>query len=218
MAQAGCQKPPRREPVRGPQPYVKPAASTQLQPESRAAHVTAKATSAAPQPGERAAGLGGVWGAARGHGVRRNTRGPSAPPPSRQSASYKPKAKSSRAQRESEGVVGPVIIATNNAVGGKGPCFGRARNEGTCQGMAGRTGPNPPTAPVRGATAQQPRHELRAPAKPGLLSMSRRRGDARRVVRDVARGVVHAASRGPSVSRVPEIGMHGLKGGLPFHR
>ena len=46
VAQAGCQKPLRREPARGPQHQVKPAASTELQSESRAAHVTAKATSA----------------------------------------------------------------------------------------------------------------------------------------------------------------------------
>ena len=81
MAQAGCRKPPRREQVRGPQHEVKPAASTQLQPESRAAHVTAKATSPAPRSGgARAGGLGGVLGAARGHGGERNTRGPSAQP------------------------------------------------------------------------------------------------------------------------------------------
>src|SRR6266850_7705054 len=65
VAQAGCQKPPRREQARGPQPDVKPAASTDSQSESRAAHVTAKAMSAASQSGEVHAGdLGGVRGAA----------------------------------------------------------------------------------------------------------------------------------------------------------
>src|SRR5687768_8993767 len=142
VARAGCQEPLRREPARGPQHQVKPAASTDLQPESRADHVAAKATSAMPQSGGvRVAGLGGVGGAARVQGDERNTRGPSAPPWSGQSASYKPTAKASRAQRESEGVVVLLIAATNNAVGGKGLCFGRARTEGTCQGMAGRTGP-----------------------------------------------------------------------------
>ena len=135
MARAGCQEPLRREPVRGPQPYVKPAASSDLQPESRADHVAVKATSAMPQSGgARVAGLGGVWGAARGHGDERNTRGPSAQPSSRQRGSYKPTAKSSRAQRESEGVVVLTITATKNAVGGKGLCFGRARNEGYVSG------------------------------------------------------------------------------------
>ena len=147
MARAGCQKPLRREPARGPQHQVKPAASSDLQSESRAAHLTAKAMSIAPQSGDvRAVGLGGVQGAARVQGDERNTRGPSARPWSGQSAWYKPMAKSRRAQRESEGVVVLLITVPNNAVGGKGLCFGRARNEGTCQGMAGRTGPNYPDA------------------------------------------------------------------------
>ena len=45
MAQAGCQKPLRRKPARGPQPNVKPAASTHSQSESRAAYT--------PEPGRR---------------------------------------------------------------------------------------------------------------------------------------------------------------------
>ena len=93
------------EQARGPQHQVKPAASTELQPESRAGHVAAKATSVVSQSGDHIAGLGGVWGAARVHGEERNTRGPSAQPRSGRSASYKPTAKASRAQRESEGVV-----------------------------------------------------------------------------------------------------------------
>src|SRR5215210_59143 len=125
VARAGCQEPLRREPARGPQHYVKPAASTHLQSESRAAHVTAKATSAASQSGDaRAAGLGGVQGAARVHGDGRNTRGPSAQPRSGRRGAYKPTAKSRAAQRESEGVVVPRIVATNNATGGKDPCGG----------------------------------------------------------------------------------------------
>ena len=214
MAQAGCQEPLRREPVRGPQPYVKPAASTHLQTESRAAHVTAKATSPVPQSGgARAGGLGGVGGAARGHGDERNTRGPSVQLWSRQRGSYKPTAKSSRAQRESEGVVVPVNTATHNAVGGKGLCFGRARNEGTCQGMAGRTGPNYPDARQRVVTAPQPRHELGSYAKRRATATVRSRRDVREAFRAMAVHAAHAASRRPSVSRVPEIGMHGLKGG-----
>ena len=98
VVQAGCQEPLRREPVRGPQHHVKSAASTNLQSESRAAHVTAKATSPGPRSGgARAGGLGGVGGAARGHGDERNTRGPSVQPVSRQRGSYKPTAKASAA-------------------------------------------------------------------------------------------------------------------------
>jgi hypothetical protein len=218
-AQAGCHKPLRREPVRGPQPNVKPAASTHLQSESRAAHGTAKAMSSAPwSGGVRAEGLGGVWGAARGHGEGRNTRGPSAPPESGQRGSYKPRAKSSRAQRESEGVVVPLIVVANNATGGKNPCFGPARHGGTCGGMAGESGPNHPTARLRVVHAQQLQPELWTVAKYRSTSRPRRRDDKRRVLRGLDSHGMHAPSGRPSVSRVPEIGTHGLNGGLALTR
>src|SRR5438045_4028974 len=154
---AGCQKPvTRREPcsgkqARGPQLEVKPAASTHEQPGGRADHVPAKATPTARAP-KRAAGSGGVWGAARVQGGERNTGDPSAQPQSRQDGSYKPKAKSSVARRESEGTVVPENGAqapgTNavkkNAAGGKGPCGGHADGAGKREGMAGTTGPNDP--------------------------------------------------------------------------
>jgi RNA-directed DNA polymerase len=145
VAQAGCQKPLRREPVRGPQHHVKPAASSDLQPESRADHFTAKAMSAVSQSGDHAAGLGGVGGAARGPGAERNTRGPSAQPSSRQRGSYKPSAKTSAAQRASEGTVVVSSRATNNARGVKGPCGGNVGRASTREGMTGRTGSNHPT-------------------------------------------------------------------------
>src|SRR6185436_6442213 len=138
-AEAGRRKPLRREQQRGPQHQVKPAASKELQGESRAAHVTAKATSRAPKIGEqRARDLSGVGGAARVEGEVRNTGGPSAQSLSRQGGSYKPKAKSSAAQRKSEGIVVPAMGATNNALGGKGPCGGRDGGEGKREGMTGR--------------------------------------------------------------------------------
>jgi hypothetical protein len=213
MTQAGCQEPLRREQVRGPQPYVKPAASTHLQSESRAGHVAAKAMSTGSQSGDHAVGLGGVRGAARGHGIERNARGPSAQPWSGRRGWYKPTAKASRAQRESEGAVVLTIIATKNAMGGKGLCFGHARNEGTCQGMAGKTGPNSPVAPQRDVNAQQPRPALWTPAKPPCVFQTRRRRDVRRAFGIGTSLTVHAGSGRPSVSRVPEIGTHGLKGG-----
>src|SRR5678815_4348949 len=77
VAQAGCHKPLRRKPARGPQHQVKPAASTDLQPESRAGHFAVKAMSDVPRSGGvRTSGLGGVGGAARVYGDGRNTRGP----------------------------------------------------------------------------------------------------------------------------------------------
>jgi RNA-directed DNA polymerase len=145
VAQAGCQEPLRREPVRGPQHHVKPAASSDLQPERRAGHFAAKTRSVALQSGDvRARELGGVGGAARGHGDERNTRGPSAQPESGPRDSYKPPAKASAAQRESEGTVVVRRSATNNADGAKGPCGGKVGSASTRQGMTGTTGSNHP--------------------------------------------------------------------------
>ena len=145
---------------------VKPAASTQLQPESRAAHVTAKAMSATPQSGgARVAGLGGVEGAARVHGEERNTRGPSAPPSSRQSDAYKPTVKARRAQRASEGTVVVTSLATNNARGAKGPCGGHASGASTREGMTGTSGPNYPDHPPVVDKVRQLRRRLWVAAK-----------------------------------------------------
>ncbi len=74
----------------------------------------------------------------------RNTRDPSAQPMSRNGVSYKPKAKSSAVQRESEGIVVPAMAVTKNAAGGKGPWGGCAEGAGKREGMAGATGPNDP--------------------------------------------------------------------------
>ena len=60
MAQAGCHKPLRKGQARGPQHQVKPAASTNLQSGSRAAHVTAKAKSVARNSEEAGATDSGV--------------------------------------------------------------------------------------------------------------------------------------------------------------
>src|SRR5439155_22817018 len=100
-ARTGCDKHQRSEPVRGPQHHEKPAATKHVQSESRAAHVTAKATTPASRSGSaRAGGLGGVEGAARGHGAERNRRGPSARPEWGQRLLDKPPAKTKPAQRQ----------------------------------------------------------------------------------------------------------------------
>jgi hypothetical protein len=131
----------RRKPLRGEQPYlvasqahrasgvgpqheVKPAASSEEQSGSRAAHLTAKAISGALVP-KRASGPGGVRGAALTEREVRNTRGPSSRPPSRRAASISQRVKGCRAERESEGIVVVEIRAQQNARGAKGPCFGR---------------------------------------------------------------------------------------------
>src|SRR5437773_2042576 len=113
VSRAGRQEPLRRERARGPQHEVNPAASSDLPRGSRAAHFTAKATSAAQRTGEEsAADPSGVWGAAREQGLVRKRRGPSARPWSRQGGPYKPTVKSGAVQRESEGAVVPMIAAT----------------------------------------------------------------------------------------------------------
>jgi RNA-directed DNA polymerase len=62
---------------------------------------------------------------------------------------YKPMVKSGGAQRESDGVVVP-LIAGRNPAGGKGPDFGRARGAGTGEGMTGTARSNSPgrTPPI----------------------------------------------------------------------
>lgn len=122
---------------------MKPAASSEVQPESRTKHVGVKATSTARESG-CAADLGGVWGAARAEGEVRNTRGPSAQPTSGKDRPYKPKAKAVGAQRESEGAVVLARVAKNNATGGKGLCSGRASAGGTGEGMGRTAGSNHP--------------------------------------------------------------------------
>ena len=98
-------------------------------------------------------------------GEVRNTRGPSAWPESGRGVSYKPKAKSSAAQRESEGIVVPVMGVKNNAPGGKGPWGGRAEGAGKREGMAGETGPNDPGGRVPRDKVRQLQRRLWAGAK-----------------------------------------------------
>jgi hypothetical protein len=155
QARAGCQKPVTRrellngEQARGPQHKVKSAASTNKQSAGRAAHITAKATSAMGVPKPRV-DCGGVWDAARVRGEERNTREPTVQPKSGRGSSYKPRAKSSAVQRQSEGIEVPRTLersggtnaVQNNAAGGKGPCGDRAGRAGKCERMADKIGPN----------------------------------------------------------------------------
>ena len=106
-------------------------------------------------------------------GLEWNVRGPSARPESGQASSYKPKAKSNRAQRESEGTVvlegaaraAPTKAARHNAAGGKGPCGGHADGAGKREGMAGETGPNDPVGQPSDDKVRQLQRQLWAAAK-----------------------------------------------------
>jgi RNA-directed DNA polymerase len=148
-AEAGCHKRASQreliseERVREPQLEVKPAASKDLQPKGRAAHVTGKATSAS-RVLEHDVDLGGVEGAARVQGSLRNTRDPSAQPSSRLGGITRPSAKGATAQRKSDGVIVPAMVATNNATGGKGHERGCVEDEGKHEGMAGEVRSNSP--------------------------------------------------------------------------
>lgn len=87
------------------------------------------------------------------HGLGRNGRDPSAWPASGKDRAYKPVVKSSGGQRESGGVVVPVIGVQHNAPGGTDPCFDHAGGEGKREGMAGTArssypgGPGPAVLP-----------------------------------------------------------------------
>ena len=131
------------ERVREPQHEVKPAASKEKQSEGRAGHATGKATSTTRDL-EHVVDLGGVRGAARVQGSTRNTRDPSAQPTSRLDGSNRPSAKATIAQRKSDGVIVPAMVATKNAAGGKGHERGHVGDEGKRKGMTGESRSNSP--------------------------------------------------------------------------
>ena len=72
--------------------------------------------------------------------------------------------KATGAQRESDGVVVP-LIAVSNAAGGKGPDFGHAGNRGTSEGMAGTAQPNSPWGPPSPEKVRRLQNRLWAAAK-----------------------------------------------------
>jgi RNA-directed DNA polymerase len=92
-------------------------------------------------------GLPGVRAAARTEGLVRNRRDPSAHALSGRDRSDKPMVKPNGVQRESDGVVVPVIGVQHNAPGGKGPDFGHADQVGKCEGMTGVSRSNYPHGP-----------------------------------------------------------------------
>ena len=103
-------------------------------------------------------------------------------------------AKSSVAQRESEGVVVPTMGVQHNAPGGKGPCFGRARATGTGAGMVRSTGPNHPTGPWPSENVRRRERTLSVAAE----RSSRRR---RRVSNVIRSGDALRKTRWPFVAR-----------------
>lgn len=108
-----------------------------------------------PWSGVSSAGPSGVRGAARAHSLVRNRRGPSARPASGKDQGYKPMVKVLGGQRESEGVVVP-LIGVRNTPGGKGPCFDQAREVGKCEGMTGPVRSNNPGKPRLAVADDEP--------------------------------------------------------------
>ncbi len=144
-------------------------------------------------------------------------------PLSRQGDSYKPRVKSSAAQRESEGVEIPLMAVQENAAGGRDPCFGRVGSGGKREGMSGHgSGPTPPVGRKPAAKVRQLQRRLWAAAKRhrgrrfhALYDRVHRRDVLWTVWNPVLpRRRVMQLSERPSVSRVWENHKHGLKGGL----
>jgi hypothetical protein len=221
-SQAGCQKPKTDvvladgEQARGPQHKVKSAASLEKQSESRAAHVTAKATFTALHP-DGALSFGGVWDVARVQRVVRNRRGPSDVSSSRQVEPYKPKVKSVAGQRESEGIIVLMTFVQQNADRGKGPYFGYVERGSTCEGMT--IWSNYLRCQRMPVKARQYQSRLGAAAKFRSWNLARairpRCRDTHFDARDenVQRRDVTPCIKSPSVSRVRENRTHGLNGG-----
>jgi hypothetical protein len=133
-AQAGRQEPARRrepcsgERAHGPQHEVKPAASTEKQSESRAAHVTAKATSRGQHRNARAISAGyGAQHACKERCGTREARLRSGRRGKRVRISQRRNRTS--AQRESEGAVVVTIAAQNNARERRAPAVVRSTEQ-----------------------------------------------------------------------------------------
>ncbi len=97
----------------------------------------------------------GVRGAACTHSSVGNRRGPSAWPASGKDQGYKPVVKVLGGQRESEGVVVP-LIGVRNTPGGKDPCFDHAHQAGKCEGMVEPSRPNYPGKPSLAVADDEP--------------------------------------------------------------
>ena len=156
----------------------------------------------------------GVGEKARSEGLMGNRRGPTWWPTSGEGGGYKPMAKCHRAGRESEGLIVPGMERHQNLSRGKGPCFGRAWDGGKCEGMTERSNnPFEKARELHERLSADAKH--RRPVWYAACPIWARGGDGSPGSRvfHIARRCACPAGR-PSVSRVPEIGMHGLKGGF----
>ena len=156
----------------------------------------------------------GVREGARSEGLVRNRRDPTWRPTSGEGGGYKPMVKCYRAGRESEGLVVPWMALTRTTPEGRGPALVVSVVEGKGEGMPARA--NNPTIKAR---KPQSRLFIAAERPLDLLGsgspMHRPAGLTIPSGPWPERGRRRArAMRRPSVSRVREIRMHGLKGGV----
>ena len=180
----------------------------------RADHVPAKATDCARVTGGAQDTLG-VREGARGEGLVRNRRGPTQQPASGEGGDYKPMVKCRRAGRESEGHVVLTTVSTITAPEGRSPALVTSGVRGKCEGMTARSN-NPSVSKARELTnrlcVSAKRRGARTVSADPTWGLS---ADDRRTARIPAHVPIRACTtRRPSVSRVPEIGTHGLKGGV----
>lgn len=184
----------------------------------RADHVAAKAIDCGTAETGDPQDTLGVREGARSEGLVRNRRDPPRRPTSGEGGGYKPMAKCHRAGRESEGLVVPWMASTRTTPEGRGPALVALWDRGKGEGM-------PSWANNPFEEAREPGRELSVVAKstatigaiidseepPRVTTLGRMAG--------VFVCVLDARGTGrPSVSRVRETRMHGLKGGLCSHQ
>jgi len=180
----------------------------------RAGHVAAKAIDCGKVVTGDPQDTLGVREGARSEGLVRNRRGPTRRPASGEGGGYKPMAKCHRAGRESEGLVVPRMVPTITTPEERSPALIALANRGKCEGMTERSN-NPfekAREPGTGLSADA-KHSTTAEGAivphghprvttSGWMAVNRGRSWCAR------------AKGRSSVSRVPEIGTHGLKGGI----
>lgn len=156
----------------------------------------------------------GVREGARSEGLVRNRRDPPRRPTSSEGGGYKPTAKCHRAGRESEGLVVPWMASTRTTPEGRGPALVALWDRGKGEGM-------PYWANHPSGKARQPGKELSVDAKSAatigavIVSQEPPRVTILGRMVGVFVCVSDASVMGrPSVSRVRETRMHGLKGGF----
>jgi hypothetical protein len=180
----------------------------------RADHVPAKATDCGVAVTGDPQDALGVGKGARGEGLVRNRRDPTRRPASGEGGGYKPKAKCHRAGRESEGLVVPRMVPTITTPEERSPALIALANRGKCEGMTERS--NNPFEKAR-----EPGYGLSADAKHSTIAEGAiapyglpRVTTSGWMAVDRGTSWCACAKGRSSVSRVPEIGTHGLKGGI----